>query len=358
MLKKFSSLWILAFLFFSICVLSVSAQQEFYIDDGRSLQKVERGNPEEIKVIEWQVRLYKVGQSKGGNNHWGLITGNSVASVMKQLKKDQDFEVRYNAWGGDGRVPNKTGTTWFNYLGPIAKIERSSASQERQDKQRLMPKDTWNKVQDAIRRADDFQQGFRAIVDILSQDPKTTTPFDNVGVNFRQYMEGIVGVMERANALRTILEDTTIPATEKILAIINEITNNFSSIQAVAPRVSQGFGISQSVLVPTSPTTPATTNSTPATTNSNSISPDKIEAEMERIMREFENIDPNDFEGSMRKINQLARQLANLINGDPTSNADMKELARLLVAITGTTDIEKMSENLERLQELMQRIKP
>lgn len=357
MLKKTSSLWILFFLFISFCALSVTAQQEFYIDNGKSLQKVENGNPDEIRVVEWQVRLYKVGQAKGGNNHWGSITGKSAASVMSQLKKDQDFEVRYNAWGGDGRVPNKSGTTWFNYLGPIAKVERTSASQERQDKQRLMPKETWDKIQDALRRADDFQQGFRAIVDILSQDPKTATPFDNVGAGFRQYMEGIKGSMERANALRTILEDTTLPALDKITAIINEITNNFNSIQTVAPRVSQGFGVSQSVLVPSSPTAPVN-EPKPAPTTDNSINPDRIEAEMSRIMSEFENIDPNDFEGSMRKINQLARQLADLINKDPASTADMKELARLLVAITGTTDIEKMSENLERLQELMQRIKP
>lgn len=344
---------VLSFLF-SAFAATVCAQQEFYIDDGRSIQKVENGDPQKIQVVEWQIRLYRVGQAKSGNNHWGLITGKSMDAVMRELKKDQDFEVRYNAWAGEGRVPNKSGSTWFNYLGPIAKVERPSASKERQDKQRLFTQENWQRIQDTINRSNDFYNGFRAIVDILSQDPTTTTPFDNVGSNFRDYMDNLVQAMERTNALRTILEDSTMPAMDKISAIINEITNSLNSVQTLAPRVARGFGLEPSVIAPPS----RTTTTPPAKPATNSVSPDQIEVEMNRIMSEFEKIDPNDFEGSMRKINELARKLSNLINSDPESTADMKQLAKLLVEITGTSNFEVMAEKLEQLQQLMERINP
>lgn len=362
LLKNLSPLAI-AILLFCFAVLPVSAQQNpnsFFIYDGKSMQKVENGNPDEIKVTEWQVWLYRTGQSTSDErNRWGVISAATAGAVMQKLKKYQDAELSYNAWAGRGRVPDERLTN-FNPVGPIARVERASASKERQDKQRLIPKETWDKIQDAFGRAKNFREGYEAIIDILSKNPKTTTPFDNVGTGFRNYMEGLKGAMERANELRTILEDATVPLTEKIVAVINEITRNLDEAQAVAPRVARGFGISESIVAPPAPQPPTVAaQPTPKPpVNNNAVSPDKIEAEMNRIMGEFENIDPNDFEGGMRKINQLARQLSDLINKDPDSTADMKELARLLVAITGTTDMEKMTENLERLQQLMERIKP
>lgn len=125
----------------------------FWIDDGRGLRKVERGNAEEIKVVEWQVRLYRGGQSPVGDNFWGLMSGKTAADVMRKLKKGQDWELRYNRWAGYGSVPDKV-LTHFNAVGPIAKVERQPTAAEKQrEALRLVPKSVSDSILKSLNAA-------------------------------------------------------------------------------------------------------------------------------------------------------------------------------------------------------------
>lgn len=324
----------------------------FYVFDGKNLTKVERGDPNEIKVVEWQVWLYKARQSTANKrNHWGTLSSKTAAGVMAKLKKEQDFELRYNAWAGKGRVPDEVLTN-FNPVGPIAIVERRSEAQARKDAQRLIPKDTWDRVQGAFERAREYYDGYQNIAEILSKQPKTQTPFDNVGNVLREYRDNLQDAMDKVAQLRQMLDETTTPALNDIFRSLDELTRRLDTVQTSARRVSEGFGIAESVLIPSqrhpeSETAPPTSRII-----------DKIDAETERIFKEFENIDPTNPDAAMRRVNQIARELARTINADPESTSDMKELARLLVEITGTTDFEQLAERLERLTTLIERLRP
>ena len=346
---------IVSLLFILFLQTAARAQQDistFYVFDGRNMSKVERGDPNEMKVVEWQVWLYKAGQSTSDKrNHWGTISSKTAAGVMAKLKKEQDFELRYNAWAGKGRVPDEVMTN-FNPVGPIAIVERTSEAQTRKDAQRLIPKDTWDRMQSTFERAKEYYEGYQNIGEILAKEPKTQTPFDNVGSVLREYRDNLQDAMEKVAQLRQILENTTTPALNDLSRRLDELTRQLDGVQASARRVSQGFGISESVLIPSQP--PRESENPIPTTRIT----DRIDADTERLLKEFENIDPTDPDATMRRVNQIARELARTINADPESTSDMKELARLLVEITGTNDFAQLSEKIERLTTLIERLKP
>lgn len=345
---------------------SACAQQDinsFFVYDGRSLSRVENADPNEIKVTEWQVWLFRNGKSTADKkNRWGLHSGKTAAEVMTNLKKAQKLELDCNAMFGRGRVPDEV-LTYFNPVGPIAVVERASAAQERMDKQRLIPKETWDKMQNAFTRAQEYYKGYQNISDILSREPGTQTPFDNVGNVFFEYRDNLLDAMDRVTALRVALDDTLTPALEDIGRRIDEITSRLDTVERAAQRVGPGLGISASVLAPPGGQAAPSeyggqTSAAPASVQPSASLSERVDTETQRLLTEFQNIDPNNLEASMKKLNELARQLARMIESDPESTADMKELAKLLIEITGSPDLEKMTENLERLNALIERIKP
>ena len=104
---------------------NVSGQNTYYIRSGKNITKVENSDPSKLNVTEWQVLLFKKGAAKVVGTQWGMITGKSASYVMSQLKKDQDFELRFNAFIGKGRVQDDV-FTCFNALGPVAVVEDAS----------------------------------------------------------------------------------------------------------------------------------------------------------------------------------------------------------------------------------------
>jgi methyl-accepting chemotaxis protein len=333
----------------------------FYVDNGRGVSKVENGDSTQIKVTEWQVRLYKKGQSTGGNDQWGLITGKSAQSVMEKLKKAQDFELRYNAWAGKGRVPDDV-FTHFNPLGPIAVVEREPTEREQAlDKKRLIPKEIWDRIQNAYERAKGYYEGYQRIGEITSKEPKLKTPFDNVGDVFREYTDNLREAFERVADLRRRLEGITTPSIDEINRAIDEINRSLDAARNNASRVSSGLGIKEEeIILPNTTPKPdgqSVSGDTPSGKNNSEIDR-KLEELAKQLESAFENIDPNNPEAVFQRVNSIARQMLNLVEKSPDSDANMKELARLLLSITETTDPEALSNKLERLTELLERIKP
>jgi hypothetical protein len=324
----------------------------FWIYDGKTMQRVENGNPNEIRVVEWQVRLYKMGAPTSGDSNWGLITAKTADAVMRKLKDSQDFELRYNRWAGNGNVPDKV-LTHFNPLGPIARIERApSPSETKKDSQRLVPKAMWDKYKGIADRVNGLREGYSKIKDIVTNAPKDANPFERVGNTFREYTDNLTDAFEKLAQLREKIEGATAPSLDEINRIFGEITNDLMNIDRLAPGIARGFGISPGELVPpaTAPSEPATPK-VPANT-------DAFDQRMEALAKELadaaENIDPNDPEAYLRKIKDITRRMARLLESSP-ADADSRELARILSTLLDTDDPETMTSNLERLMELLEK---
>ena len=89
-----------------------------YTYDGRTLQRWQ-GNPDTLKVAEWQIWLYKRGQTTGGPDHWGSISASSAAKANAQLASGQSFEQSYCKFFG--HLPDcEKNMTYFNPMGPVA----------------------------------------------------------------------------------------------------------------------------------------------------------------------------------------------------------------------------------------------
>lgn len=115
-----------AFLF--VLAESAGAQQQnaHYVYDGKTLQVVNedlappKGNRWQVWLYQEGVRIprYTVGLQY---SRWGLIEGNSVEDVLRQLEASQSFEAAYSKFFGSGTWGRYT---FFNPLGPIAVTDR------------------------------------------------------------------------------------------------------------------------------------------------------------------------------------------------------------------------------------------
>ena len=125
-MRKSSPIVLIAFLF--ALAVSAGAQQQspHYAYDGKTLQVVN----EDLALADcerWQIWLYQEGvhiprYTAGLQcSRWGLIEGNSVEDVIRQLQASQNFEAAHlkffgsDAWGQ---------YTFFNPIGPIEVTDR------------------------------------------------------------------------------------------------------------------------------------------------------------------------------------------------------------------------------------------
>ena len=357
----FKFVFCLTLVLFLMQTESAFGQDSFYIDNGSTLQKVENGDPTKIRVIEWQVRLYKTGQPRSGNGHWGMITGRTAASVMEKLKKAQNFELSYNNWAGRGRVPDPV-NTHFNALGPIAKVEREQSAQEKErNKKRLIPKETLDRIEGAYKRARDYREAFDIIPEIIGDsEAKGNNPFHGVGDNLREYMDKLRDALEKLRILRDKLDATNAPAIDEINRSLDEINHALDEARDNAKKVSGSMGLKEGDLIPDDKQ--SSTANPPDTTIANEQKRREIEGQLEKLSKQlssaFESYDPSNPEAVFQEINNVARQMLRLVETDPQSDADMKELARTLLSITETTDPQQLTQKLERLTELLERIIP
>lgn len=125
-MRKSTPIVLSAFLF-ALAVLAAAPQQSpYYVYDGKTLQVVNE-DLALAKCERWQVWLYEEGvripHYTAGLQYsrWGLIEGNSVEDVIRQLQASQSFEAAYLKFFGPGTWARYT---LFNPLGPIAVTDR------------------------------------------------------------------------------------------------------------------------------------------------------------------------------------------------------------------------------------------
>jgi hypothetical protein len=213
--KKFIIIILLFTMHFAI------SQSTFYIQNGNSVSKVENGDPSQLNVSAWQVRLYKRGASKSGNNYWGKIEGGSANEVMQKLRAGQEFELKFNAFIGKGRVQDPVLTN-FNPLGPIAITDASILTQSPTEEKIAQTSETYNKAGDYLNAY--FEAKKR--LDVILKG-KTINPFDNYGSVFKEYTSNLKDAIKQTISLRTLLLNNASVNIDRVEQQIASIDDKF-----------------------------------------------------------------------------------------------------------------------------------
>jgi hypothetical protein len=318
--------------------LIVSGQSTYYVRNGKNLTKVENSDPSKLKISEWQVLLFKKGDPHVAGKEWGMITGKSAGQVMSQLKKDQEFELKYNAFIGKGRVQDDVFTN-FNPLGPVAVVENSSSSNQQNNNTN---NSTWQekltKVKNVYDQVKEYYDGYHQIVEIISE-PKPQTPFDHVGEVFKEYSDNLKEAFLRVSSLKNQLQNGVNLSLEQIDKSIHEINNNLSVVKNNARVIRQKLNINDSNQLSQNKTAKGSTKDF-----------DKLS---EQLTNAFANIDPNDPDAAYKEIKRLSKLLAKSIEDDPDSDQKMKNLAAILLKISNTDDEDQLMEYLQKMIELL-----
>jgi hypothetical protein len=189
---------------------SVFSQEAFYVQNCNDISKVENSNPEQVSPIEWQVRLYKKGASKNGNSYWGTIKGSTANEVMTKLKSDQDFELRFNAFIGKGRVQDDV-LTHFNPLGPIAIMEACTSKKSPNEENVTPTSEVYDKAKEYFSAYIEAKKRLDVIL-----KGKAVNPYDNYGSVFREYTNNLKDAIKQIISLRTLLGNNASITMEKI----------------------------------------------------------------------------------------------------------------------------------------------
>lgn len=221
----------LFFILFLLLSLTAFSQASFYIQTGIGITKVDDGDPAQINVKEWQVRLYKRSSSTSGTSFWGTIKGTSASEVMETLKKQQQFELDFNKFIGKGSVEDEV-YTHFNPLGPIAVTDIPKASE-------LPLNDAQKKVADLYAYAIDIFYDGREI----NQNLKTILPateenrYGDIGNNFTEYSLNIKDAVLQIIVLQNLLVNSHTTTLQTLNTRINEITKKINITQAKLNKV-------------------------------------------------------------------------------------------------------------------------
>lgn len=175
------------------------SQTSFYILSGGNITKVENIDQSQLNITEWQVRLYKKGASKSGNGYWGTIKGSTSEDVMQKLKFEQDFELRFNAFIGNGKVQDAI-LTHFNALGPIAVIDEVKPTQTATEVQIEPTSEVYDKTTESFST---YLEAKNKLDVILKGKP--INPFDNYGRVFKEYTTNLKDAIKQVTSLRTLL---------------------------------------------------------------------------------------------------------------------------------------------------------
>jgi len=197
--------------------------QQYFIDDGETVQPVYSGRPSDVQPDYWTVRLYKKGQPPQGKDNWGSITCKTADEVMKELKDSQRIEEEDERVNG----PSSSLLTSFNYLGPIAVVKR--------------PKSTLEKIKEVVDQIRPIYSKLDRLRDIIWKEPN---PFRNIGRELREYTDELEGIQRRVRKTEKIL-DKLDPRFDEISQQMTEITrdlNTLSSHRAALMVGGGGFG--------------------------------------------------------------------------------------------------------------------
>jgi hypothetical protein len=169
---------------------------------------------------EWQIPVF----NKAGRE-WGLITGKTLESVQRQLKKNQDFDVSYARFFNiavDDPVLN------YQRPGkPICRVSCETNSSRRNSADR-------DKKDEIAKAADDLQQKTideikRVMKALYRVEKKVGNPYRAVGFVLKDYTNALKDVWKRQKELRAKLSgasatmDTTMSDLDAFLSEVQAL---------------------------------------------------------------------------------------------------------------------------------------
>lgn len=225
-------------LFIVLCLLTTClafAQPPYYIKRGNSITKVENIDLSKLKVIEWQVQLFKRGATTSGDGYWGTIKGRTAKEVMVKLKSDQDFELRFNTFIGKGKVQDDI-LTHFNPLGPIAIMDKSVPGESPVDENTAQ-------LANISERAKDYLTTYLEVkkkLDVIIKG-KASTPFDNYGNVFTEYTDNLKYAFKQISSLQSVLGKSTTNSIDKITKDIESINIKLDIANSKKEQLNEAF---------------------------------------------------------------------------------------------------------------------
>jgi hypothetical protein len=257
MRSQFSHIILLA-----ICALVVfepyNGIAQTYTFDGRSLQRWQ-GNPQTLRVTEWQIWLYKRGQTVGGADHWGTISASSAAKVSAQLLSGQAFEQSYCKFFGHP-LNCESNMTYFNPLGPIAIMEPEKTVPQRILDDFTSLKESKEKLKQLMDLYTDLQAAYNPYS--YKGDGEPFNPYEGVGTFVMDYGASLKAAADRLkeasetlNRLNDSSERTISSELNQFDGVANDQASRVASLQADSGEIKAKYtALSKSgTLAPTSP---------------------------------------------------------------------------------------------------------
>jgi len=218
---------LIVFISLLLCLSSVSSITPFYILKGGSIIRDDNSDCNQVKAIEWQVRLYKKGTPKIGSSYWGVIKGRTADEVMTKLKSRQEFELKFNAFIGKGYIKDKVFTN-FNSLGPIAIIDESKLEESSN-------KSNYDRLSEVIGKAKDYYDVYMDVENNIDKiiNTKPTGPFDNYGNVFKEYTDNLKDVLKNIDKLKNALINDTENKLGQIKRELSIIDNGYQTLNKI-----------------------------------------------------------------------------------------------------------------------------
>jgi hypothetical protein len=214
-------------------LLSQNPSTPVYLRRGNDAVEIRQQDVPNLKVSQWQIWLFNVGESQlNYKNSRGMIISGTQADALKRLAADQQLELRFNAFCGRGRVPNAKGLTAFNFVGPVAVVDKTSTGKTQTGKAIEQMFDNILFHQSKWMEAYDFLQDARtigtAVKTILSTDSATIgqNPYAGIGSALREYATNIVNATQTTRQLAYTLNGNIDSKLQNISSLVENISSS------------------------------------------------------------------------------------------------------------------------------------
>jgi hypothetical protein len=163
----------------------------YYVKRNGQVTRITRGDAAREQPREWEVWLYRNGEPANGarGGVWGSLRGPTAEAVMDELRRSQEFQVRYARWAEFDYTRERL--TYFNPFGPIAVY----------DDQRNHSRD--RRLTDLGRRLRDIRDGYNKIS--IAINGRNPNPFRGIGSQVAAYGKQVFDQTNEINRLENQL---------------------------------------------------------------------------------------------------------------------------------------------------------
>lgn len=214
----------LTILFFFWLPFSTEAQTGYYVSDGKgNLVHHPNGDPNLVKADEWQIHLYTC---SGDNHRWGTITGKSAQEVLNELKRSQQFDLKFARWGyGDEARVYSERLCSFKPVGPIAVIRNKTMSTPLKDElaELLRFYDEYRDLRDNLDKT------FAMIEDNTTQSQ--INPMSSAGSKIMEYFGNYREAGKQLGRLQTIFDNLETASSQKFDELFDKLQDSFDGLK-------------------------------------------------------------------------------------------------------------------------------